>query len=273
MILKGVPASPMPSDPLLAIDIGNSRIKLGLFQSAENATALPQILAREAFPLTDPDVLVRLRAWLMKHQRPQTVTIGSVNPPWLANLLNEWPGALPSPRLTAAPPASRLPNRTQFPERVGSDRLFNALATLRLCEEHQPAIIIDSGTATTVDLVDATGAFRGGAIVAGLDLIARALHQRTAQLPLISTSDFSAPPAPVGTDTVTALRSGLFWGLVGSIRELVTRMRKTLETEPTLVLTGGTAPLILPHLQGVRHEPNLTLQGILLAAEPSMGGS
>lgn len=261
----------MPSDPFLAIDIGNSRIKLGLFEPPGGGNALPRVRAREAFPLADSDALGRLRAWLLKQERPRAVLIGSVNPPWLANLLNEWPAKLPAPRLTAAPPATRLPNLTQFPERVGSDRLFNALATLRLCGAHQPAIIIDSGTATTIDLVDSAGAFRGGAIVAGLDLIATALHQRTAQLPLISTSDFSAPPAPVGTDTVTALRSGLFWGLIGTIRELVTRMKEPLESEPALVLTGGTAPLILPHLAGARHEQNLTLQGILLAAETSAG--
>ena len=253
-------------DTHLAIDIGNSRIKLGLFAEPQSPDPLPRCVDRVALPVADHDLFQQVRDWLLERDPPQDSWVGSVNPPLLSQLLDGWPKERAKPHSLDRPPITMLLNHTRFPERVGSDRLFNAVAANRLRRRGQPAIIIDSGTATKVDFVDAAGGFRGGAILAGFELIANALHERTAQLPRINTRDLAEPPEPVGYDTESALRSGLYWGLVGAVRELSTRMAEPLDTSPLSLVTGGAAPLFMPHFARATHESNLTLQGILIAA-------
>lgn len=254
----------MPS-PIIAIDIGNSRVKLGLFRESPDSTALPRCADRVAVPIADPDLFPRIERWLLKHPFAEETRIGSVNPLMREQLLKHWPAQRNRPVTSGQPPEQWIANLTQFPERVGQDRLANALAANRLRGRAQPAIIIDAGTATKVDLVDASGAFRGGAILAGLAITAAALAQRTAQLPDIETRQFAVPPTPVGDETIAAIQSGLYWGHVGAVRELVTRISESLEGKPLILLTGGAAPVLAPHLPDVVSVETLTLQGILLA--------
>ena len=253
-------------DTQLAIDIGNSRIKLGLFVEPQSPDPLPRCVERIALPVADHDLFQQVRDWLLERDAPRDSWVGSVNPPLLSQLLDHWPSERDKPRLADRPATRLLANHTRFPERVGTDRLFNAVAANRLRRRGQPAIIIDSGTATKVDFVDAEGGFRGGAILAGFELIAKALHEGTAQLPRINTRDLAEPPDPVGHDTESALRSGLYWGLVGAVRELSTRMAEPLDMAPMILITGGAAPLLTHHFAHATHESNLTLQGILIAA-------
>jgi type III pantothenate kinase len=132
----------------------------------------------------------------------------------------------------------------------------------------EPVIIVDSGTATTVDLVGADGVFAGGAILAGFELSALALHRYTALLPLVPPSDLKGTdPAPVGKNTRDAIRSGLFWGHIGAVKELVARLGQSQATVPQVILTGGAAALLAPHLPGrVRSESNLPLKGLAIVA-------
>jgi len=133
-------------------------------------------------------------------------------------------------------------------------------------------VVVDVGTAITVDLVSADGAFYGGAILPGIAMSARALNEFTDLLPLVETSDLTQPPAPLGTSTESAMQSGLFWGAVGSVRELVERMTKAGSAEngaaePDVFLTGGASQAVAD-LWGpsARCVPQLTLAGIALAA-------
>jgi type III pantothenate kinase len=126
-------------------------------------------------------------------------------------------------------------------------------------------IIVDSGTATTVDVISTTGAFEGGAILPGFQLCSRALHQYTALLPRISNDEIvGEPPAALGKNTRDALRSGLFWGQLGAVRELIRHLRETLPSEATIVVTGGAGRLIAPQLPGALHYPYLALQGLVI---------
>ena len=147
------------------------------------------------------------------------------------------------------------------PTQVGADRILNALALREMFRG--PSIAIDFGTATTFDCVDAKGAYVGGAILLGPNSAARALHEFTAKLPLIK---IRKPRTVIGKDTVGCLEAGLYFGYLGMIREVLARTRKELGRGVKVAATGGLAPLFLKDLPGVRHEPDLTLNGLRLAA-------
>ncbi|MEX0701162.1 MAG: type III pantothenate kinase [Planctomycetales bacterium] len=107
--------------------------------------------------------------------------------------------------------------------------------------------------------------------MAGFQLSARALHRYTALLPLIGIDELANEPhPPLGRDTRQALRSGLFWGQLGAVKELIARL-SVGEKEPALLLTGGGGPLLAPHLPHARHEPHLGLRGLALSAGTTRG--
>src|SRR5690606_15842862 len=105
----------------------------------------------------------------------------------------------------------------------------------------------------------------------GFDIVADALHERTSLLPRIRMDDLTGTPDALGRNTTGALRSGLYWGLVGGVRELVERLsqivRETTDEPPLVLVTGGAGQLLLPHLPAARHEPQLTLQGLILSGD------
>jgi type III pantothenate kinase len=147
------------------------------------------------------------------------------------------------------------------------DRILKAVACNVIRPPDQPALVIDTGTATCVDAISTDGAFEGGAILPGFELCARALHQYTALLPYISVDELvEESHEPLGHGTREALRSGLVWGQVGAIKELVQRLSQRWETDPLLLLTGGGAPLLTAHLAGALWQPQLSLQGLAVVA-------
>ncbi|MBA3315752.1 MAG: type III pantothenate kinase [Planctomycetota bacterium] len=261
----------MPAPLVLAIDVGNSRVKAGALTESRTARALPDCVASTAIPVSHSHPAKALSDWLETHElRPRKGLIGGVNPAVIAAVLEGWIGRHCPLTHIARPSHALLVNRTTQPDRVGPDRLFDAVAANRLRQNGASALIIDSGTATTVNLVDAEGAFAGGAILAGFELVASALHERTALLPKVDVADLMPPPHPLGRDTEAAIRSGLHWGLVGAVKELVARL-SALAVErdsqsPVMVLTGGASPLLLPHLPEAQLWPHLTLQGVVLSA-------
>lgn len=156
-----------------------------------------------------------------------------------------------------------------FPERVGMDRLLNAVAANVLRRPGRPAIVIDVGTATTVDAVSKDGAFLGGAIIAGPELTARALHEYTAVLPLVTLDELAQSEPPViGRNTQDAIRSGLYWGHWQSVWSYCVRMMEPLGVAhaPQTFLTGGAAHLFAHRLAPAHtYLPHLTLQGLAVA--------
>jgi type III pantothenate kinase len=156
------------------------------------------------------------------------------------------------------------------PDRVGMDRLVDAVSVNRVRMPGHAAVIVDLGTAITVDLVSAKGVFMGGSILPGIGMSARALHQFTDLLPLLTMSELAEPPQPLGISTSTAMQSGLYWGAIGAIRELTARLTAGLD-QVQVFLTGGAAPTVAHLLTDQRtgaavYQPHLALAGIALAA-------
>ncbi|HEX7388802.1 MAG TPA: type III pantothenate kinase [Acidiphilium sp.] len=152
--------------------------------------------------------------------------------------------------------------RVDHPDEVGADRLLNALAAHR--NYGGPLIVIDFGTATTFDIVDRDGAYAGGVIAPGINLSVEALHRAAARLPRIG---IGRPKAVIGTSTIPAMRSGIYWGYVGLVEGLVTRIRAEFGQKMKTVATGGLAPLIAEGSREIeRTDPDLTLEGLRLLA-------
>jgi type III pantothenate kinase len=154
----------------------------------------------------------------------------------METLVRDWPDRLPSPRLLTDKRRLPLEIEVDFPERVGIDRLLNAVAANAIRDLSQPAIIVNSGTAVTVDLVGGEGAFLGGAILPGILLSAKALHAETTTLPHVDPWKLLKDEPPVlGKNTEAAIASGLYWGHLGAVRELVGRLMERVtagEGEP-----------------------------------------
>lgn len=149
--------------------------------------------------------------------------------------------------------------RVPRPQEVGADRLVNAAAVWQ--EHAAPCIVVDFGTATTFDVVE-DGAYCGGVIAPGVHLSLQALERAAARLPNVS---IVAPEKAIGTDTVSAMQSGLYYGYAGLIEGITSRIAQEMTAKPRIIATGGLAPLYAaatPSIQQV--EPDLTLHGLCL---------
>jgi type III pantothenate kinase len=163
----------------------------------------------------------------------------------------------------------RLDIRVDEPARVGIDRLLASLAANRIRRGDRGAVVVDLGSAITVDFVDASGAFCGGAILPGIAMSARALEEHTDALPRVALDHLEHPPEPIGKSTLPAIESGLYWGAVGAVRELIAQMSRGLAAPPDVFLTGGasshvSALVAAESEYSVRHLPHLVLSGIAL---------
>lgn len=267
----------MTAPLLIAVDIGNSSTKIGQFAADDlfPASSPPDASPASAGRLPQPQA-----TWSFTTGQAPPSLLGTALPPmpcrWKvisvhrrgSQLLADWLAAH-RPRdevhwLTAADLPLVL--RVEQPHRVGLDRLAAAVGVNQLRTPARPAIVVDAGSAITVDLVAADGAFEGGAILPGFRMSAEALCGADL-LPLTSLAPEAEPPEPLGRYTEAAIRSGLFWGTVGAVRELIDRLSRPLPAPPELFFTGGDlrrlAGLISPQ---ARFEPHLVLGGIAAAA-------
>lgn len=145
------------------------------------------------------------------------------------------------------------------PEEVGADRLVNAVAAHKCYPG--PMIVIDFGTATTFDVIDAEGNYCGGAIAPGINLSLEALHMAAAKLPRVA---IGRPRTVIGKATVPAMQSGIFWGYVGLIEGLVKRIQEEFGADMLVLATGGLAPLFAEATKDIHKlDPDLTLRGLL----------
>jgi type III pantothenate kinase len=149
--------------------------------------------------------------------------------------------------------------RIEKPSEAGADRLVHAVGASMVYPG--PLIVIDSGTATTFDIVATDGAFEGGIIAPGINLSMQALHEAAAKLPRIA---IQRPTRVVGKDTVGAMQSGVFWGYIALIEGLVDRIKAEWGKPMTVVGTGGVASLFEGSTQSIdRFDPDLTIRGLL----------
>jgi len=262
--------------PLLLIDAGNTRVKAGVCaRPSPDGRSLPRFTTCVAVPCGAP------LPWEQLDQDGENTrvvaAIAGSNPREIDRIVRSWPVAWPSPQVVNDRRTFPLTIDVDFPDKVGVDRLLGAIAANVIRHQNQPAVIISSGTATTVDYVNEHGHFCGGAILPGFDLCAKALNQYTALLPLIEIDhvlEAGGTPDEIGRNTHTAITSGLYWGHVGAVRELLHRLSSVAQSgdrpqqsiaNPLVLLTGGAAPLLQPHLPGsVLSEPHLALQGLAL---------
>lgn len=272
---------------ILACDVGNSRTKFGLLTTT--TTRLPQCRRSATFLNSEAIDWLAIYDWLDDAgvESPPVVMAGA-HPQGIREVIFDWPITLSAPpfQIQHEMLAACLPIQVDEPAKVGIDRLLNAVAANALRPDGCPAVIVDSGTATTVDVVNAEGAFIGGAILPGFELAARSLHEYTALLPYIGIEELAAEePAAVGPNTAAAIRSGLYWGQIGAVTKLLEemtqsrrRIRKNSDEsvidapkshdfadDPLVLLTGGGAEMLAEHIEHARREPHLTLQGLVLA--------
>jgi type III pantothenate kinase len=149
--------------------------------------------------------------------------------------------------------------KLEKPEEIGADRLANSIAVLKYYQA--PAVVVGFGTATTFDVIDKSGAFCGGVIAPGVKLSISALHMAAAKLPKVSVS---RPKKVIGTNTVTAMQSGIYWGYVGLVESMIQRISAEMKVKPLILATGGLAPLFKSDIPSIdKIDEELTLRGLL----------
>ncbi|MBA4156877.1 MAG: type III pantothenate kinase [Gemmatimonadetes bacterium] len=250
----------------LVFDIGSTEITLGLF----NGDEIRHHWRVASDPRRTPDEFSVLLRQLLGAQHVSSdgidrATLASVMPPVAVAVAVacETVLHLEGVMIDARHP---LPVRLDVdePDRVGADRIVNAVAAHRLYG--RDTIVVDLGTATTYDCVTAEGVFIGGAIAPGARIAAEQLTARTAKLPRVP---LARPEKVIGRRTESCLRSGIFYGAVDAVDGMVRRIREEWgRRDPRVVATGGLSAIIAPHCRTVQHiEPFLTLRGILFARE------
>ncbi len=247
------------------VDIGNSRIKLCRCDSKG------LVLPVHGLPPTDSAPRQRLMdEW--EFTPPRVWGVASTGPAASREYFRDWAEAR-GDRVIEIDSTTKVPIRTAVdePERVGIDRLLNACAAAAIVKSGQPAIIVDAGSAVTVDLLDESGAFVGGTIFPGMRLMALALREHTALLPLVEVSG-PLPAGPPGKNTEAAMRLGILHATAGGIDAIIGETSTRCSIAPQLFLTGGDMSPQLAGLLRSRHtfrsevRPALTLEGIYRAA-------
>ncbi|MEK6249046.1 MAG: type III pantothenate kinase [Planctomycetales bacterium] len=255
-------ASGSNSPSWVAVDVGNSQVKLGLFDEHVHVGSLPQPTRSLTLNSAHWET-VEILEWLGPRQ-PAALDwrIASVRENIAVRLESQLQNeGAPFRRITYQ--HLSLPIDLPQPDQVGIDRLLAAVAADRLRPTDQPAIVIDLGTAITIDVVSVAGTFSGGAILPGIRTSALALSQQAEQLPEVDLDN--QIPQAIGTTTNEAILSGLYWGAVGAIREVVEQICDQVPAEPFVVLTGGSADMIAKSLgRKVHMEPHLVLSGMAL---------
>ena len=253
---------------LLAIDVGNTNIVLGVFEGARLGHSWRLATLRER---TSDEVGI-LVTHLFAHShlpldRVSGIILSSVVPPLtrtMEEMAERYFGHSP---LTVDPGVNTgMPILYTPASDVGADRVVNGVAAYEAYgrEKQAPVIVVDFGTATTFDAISAAGEYIGGVICPGIGISADALFQRAARLPRV---DVRKPPAVIGRTTVTSMQSGLFFGYVSMVDGIVHRMRAELEggDRAACVATGGMADIIASETTVIeRVDPDLTLQGLRL---------
>jgi type III pantothenate kinase len=248
----------------VVVDVGNTRIKWG-------RCSVAGVLATCSLPTDDHAAWNTTAAAWELPPRAHWVIAG-VHPAH-RDAFARWAESR-GDRLTVLTNAERLPLRVQVPEpgKVGIDRLLDAVAVNSRRPTGQAAVVVDAGSAVTVDLVSAEGAFVGGVILPGLRLMGRALHEHTALLPLVDPPA-TLPPVPA-TATIPAIQAGMIFAVVGGVRFLLEHYQRhglprggsMTTTTLQVFLTGGDAPFLAPHVPGAVVWSEMTLEGIRLSA-------
>jgi type III pantothenate kinase len=254
---------------LLAIDVGNTNTVLGLYRLEGDRPELAahwRVTTHRSQTADEYGVLF-VNLFQMNDLAPSQVSniiISSVVPPVDSTLRQVCEDYFHLQPLFIEPGIKTgMPVLVDNPTELGADRLVNAIAAFE--RYGGPCIVVDFGTATTFDVISAKGEYLGGAISPGLGLSADALFSRAARL---SRVDVKRPAKVIGTNTVTHLQSGLYYGYIGLVDGILARMAAELGVEPKIVATGGLARQIAEDSRYITEiDDMLTLDGLLILFE------
>ena len=250
---------------LLAIDIGNTNIKLGIFDG--DRLKATWNLATGIHRTADEYGGVVLNLMEREKVLPSKITgvvLCGVVPPLLPTFVELCKKYLNTePLVVEAGVKTGMRIRLDNPREVGPDRVVNAVAAQNLYGK--PLIIIDLGTATTFDVVSKEGDYLGGAIAPGIVIATEALYTRTAALPRIG---LSRPKQVIGKNTISAMQSGIIFGYIGLIEGMIKRIEQELGSKAKVIATGGQAYSLAEEIPAIDViNPDLTLTGLRLIYE------
>ena len=254
---------------LLALDIGNTTVGIGFFK---DETLVKDWRVRSDREKTSDEYSIILLSLLgqagLSPADISQVIISSVVPP-LTPIFQNLSQSLFGVRPVVVGPGLKtgMPILYENPLEVGADRIVAAVAAFD--KFSGPCIVVDFGTATTFDAVSAKGEYLGGAIAPGILISAEALASRTAKLPRI---EIVPPRKAIGRTTVASMQSGIYFGYVGLVNNIIAEVRKELGPEAKVVATGGFAAEIAPAIPAIDSvEPQLVLQGLRILFHRSQG--
>jgi type III pantothenate kinase len=254
---------------LLAIDIGNTNITLGIFDG--NKLHVTYRLATHVNQMPDEYAVYILSLLKQSGIDSTAITEGAIScvvPPLITTfneLFKKYFNIVP---LTIAPGVKTgVRIRYDNPRELGGDRMSNAAGALSLYKP--PIIVVAMGTATAFDTISKEGDYLGGAVAPGLSIAAEALYTRTAALPRV---ELIRPKKAIGPNTVAAMQSGIIFGYAGLIDGVVARIQEELGDKATVVATGGNAGIIAKETKSIQKvNPNLTLVGIKVIHDLNRG--
>lgn len=250
---------------LTAVDIGNTNITIGLFlkgkeESTKSIPGKSQTKLTNLLKSTWQKIPIAKSS--KEKKRDGVIVVSSVKPAWTKKVQQIAKESL-GERIYLIGKHIPLPitMRVDEPDKVGTDRVVSAAAAYAVVED--TVVVIDFGTALTIDLVDQKGVFQGGVICPGFEISAQALKQNTAQLPEVKVTK---PKAPLGKNTTDAINCGLYYSIIGTLEEVIRRYAEKVGKWPQTILTGSDAKIIKDDCQFIdSYVPNLVVKGIALA--------
>ncbi len=247
---------------LMVLDVGNSNIVLGVYD--DDKLLVHWRISTDRLKTADEYGMVLLNLFNyggINTTDIQAVAISSVVPPLIVPLTRMCQRYFNVNPLVVGPGVkSGICIKYENPREVGADRIVNALAAYE--KYNGPLIVVDFGTATTFCVITENGDYLGGAIAPGIGISSEALFQRAAKLPRI---ELIKPKNVISRNTITSMQSGIIFGFVGQVDEIVRRIKQELGKEAFVVATGGLANLIAEESNTIDVvEPFLTLEGLRL---------
>jgi type III pantothenate kinase len=250
---------------LLAFDVGNTTIAVGLFRGSKLVRSWKIRTDREKTSDEYGVVLLNLfQVAGIQSKRAEGAILSSVVPPLTPVLQDVCRAYFHVDPLVVGPGMrTGMPILYENPAEVGADRIAAAVAAY---EKHGgPVIVVDFGTATTFDAISADGKYLGGAIAPGIQIAAEALYLKTARLPRI---EIRKPRRAIGRTTVTSMQSGLYFGYIGLVTNTIREVGKEIGKNAKVIATGGFGGEISPEVPAIDYyEPDLVLEGLRIVYE------